>query len=132
MPIESYNCKIHGKTTAYVYKIKSGPTKGLFRRTCRECRAIEVKKLWHELKCRVIKSYGGKCSCCGENIKEFLTIDHVNGNGKEHRNTIGRGYKLYKWLEKNNYPKDGFRLLCYNCNCARGQFGQCPHERNKK
>jgi len=122
-------CKIHGETTAYVYKIKSGPTKGLIRRTCRVCRSIEVKRLWLDLKKEVIMAYGGECSCCGETMLEFLTIDHVNGNGNEHRQTIGRGYKLYKWLKNNNYPKKEFRLLCYNCNCARGQFGECPHKK---
>ena len=128
MGIEPHCCKIHGETTAYVYKIKDGPSKGFITRTCRECRSIEVKKLWNELKIRVINNYGGKCECCGESIPEFLTIDHILGNGKDHRQKIGRGYKIYKWLEKNGYPKKEFRLLCFNCNCARGQFGKCPHE----
>lgn len=26
------------------------------------------------------------------------------------------------------YPKDRYRLLCYNCNCAIGARGYCPHK----
>jgi radical SAM protein with 4Fe4S-binding SPASM domain len=32
-------------------------------------------------------------------------------------------------LKNNNYPKDLFRLLCHNCNMARGCYGYCPHEK---
>lgn len=47
---------------------------------------------------------------------------------KEHRKVLkDQSKNLYRWLKENNYPKDNFRLLCYNCNCARRQ-GKCPHE----
>lgn len=36
------------------------------------------------------------------------------------------GSRFYVWLKKNNYPP-GFQILCYNCNCAKGHFGYCPH-----
>ena len=69
-----------------------------------------------------------QCSCCGEKRLEFLSIDHVNGGGCEHRKTIGGGgLRTYSWLKKNNYPK-GFRVLCHNCNQSIGSFGYCPHE----
>ena len=29
-----------------------------------------------------------KCQCCGENHYEFLTIDHINGDGAKHRREI--------------------------------------------
>jgi len=80
----------------------------------------------------IIKEYGGKCACCGEDTIEFLTIDHINNNGaKERKNTKqGTGGKLYRWLIKNNFPKDNYQLLCYNCNCAKGFFGYCPHNKS--
>jgi hypothetical protein len=34
------------------------------------------------------------------------------------------------WLKRNGYPK-GFRVLCHNCNSARGLYGYCPHKRRK-
>lgn len=74
-----------------------------------------------------------RCSCegCTVTAEEFLTIDHINGDGRKHREEIGgAGQKLYYWLIRNDYP-EGFRVLCYNCNCSRGHCGYCPHERVK-
>ncbi len=83
------------------------------------------------LKKEIIKEYGGKCTCCGEDTPEFLSIDHINNNGKEHREKIGSGNSLYRWLRKLNYPKNNYQLLCFNCNMAKGFFGICPHQKNK-
>ncbi len=80
-----------------------------------------------KLRSDALKEYGEKCVCCGETTQEFLQIDHVNGSGLAHRKSIPGG-NIYLWLKKNNYPKDGFRLLCANCNWARGMWGYCPHE----
>jgi hypothetical protein len=33
----------------------------------------------------VIAAYGGRCACCGEFERDFLTLDHVNNDGAEHR-----------------------------------------------
>ena len=78
----------------------------------------------------VLIHYSGnppKCACCGETIYEFLTIDHINGGGTEHKKEI-KGYPLAIWLKVNNFPK-GFQVLCYNCNCAKGFWGKCPHKK---
>lgn len=66
-----------------------------------------------------------KCACCGESEWKFLAIDHVNGGGKKHRSVTSSC--LADWIVRNNYP-DGFRVLCHNCNFARGIYGKCPHE----
>jgi hypothetical protein len=78
----------------------------------------------------IIEQYGGKCICCGESHLEFLTIDHINNDGANERKITkqGTGGKLYRWLIKNNFPKDNYQLLCYNCNCSKGFFGYCPHQ----
>lgn len=82
-----------------------------------------------ELRLMAISSYGGKCVCCGENDWHFLTIDHVENDGKFQRSTIGSGAKaMFLWLKKAGYPKDGFQLLCMNCNAAKSWFGLCPHK----
>lgn len=77
-------------------------------------------------KLKVIKAYGGKCTCCGESTFEFLTVDHTQGSGSVHRQTI-KG-RLYKWLEDSSFPKSDFQLLCWNCNTAKFYYGQCPHD----
>lgn len=84
------------------------------------------------LKEQLVKAYGGKCVCCGETAIEFLTIDHINGKGAEHRRQLGSntasGSNFYRWLRNNGFPKDNFQLLCYNCNCSKGMNGYCPHK----
>ncbi len=75
---------------------------------------------------RVIEHYGGKCTCCGELTYEFLTVDHINNDGAQHRREMP-GKNLYHWLINSNFP-EGFQILCYNCNCAKGAYGQCPHQ----
>lgn len=84
----------------------------------------------HRLKYRlmVIEAYGGKCKCCGEKTVEFLSIDHVNGGGEEHRRKV-HGH-IYANLIKRGFPS-GFRLLCHNCNLSRGFYGYCPHKRKQ-
>lgn len=66
-----------------------------------------------------------ECNCCKENTNEFLSIDHINNDGAEHRKTVD-GSRLYCWLRNNNYPA-GFQVLCHNCNMAKGIYGKCPH-----
>ena len=81
-----------------------------------------------KLKVTCFEAYGGtRCRCCGETIIEFLTIDHVDGGGREHRRKIGNGRSMYQHLRKLGYPA-GYQVLCYNCNCAKGFYGVCPHE----
>lgn len=94
------------------------------------CKACLAKRYLYnrKLKQDAIDAYGGQCKCgCGCLIKdyEFLTIDHKNGGGTKHRKETGGGYHFYRWLRKNGYP-EGFRVLCWNCNCSHGIYGYCP------
>lgn len=79
-----------------------------------------------KLRVQVISKYGGRCACCGEGAWEFLSIDHPHGGGNQHRKSIGRGsgYHFYEWLRSKGWP-EGYRILCYNCNCAGGFYGRC-------
>lgn len=81
----------------------------------------------------MVAAYGGSCCCCGLQNPGFLTIDHTDGNGAEkRRNGDSRGVKFYSALKKRGYPKEGYRLMCFNCNCSRKQFGVCPHDRRRQ
>jgi len=68
-----------------------------------------------KLKLKIINHYSdnGTCEKCGFRDWRALSIDHIAGNGAEHRKTIP-GNKLYRWLIKNNFPA-GFQILCMNC-----------------
>ena len=75
-----------------------------------------------------IDAYGGECMCCGEAEMAFLSIDHIDGSGAQHRKNRTQGWNLYIWLRQNNFP-EGFQVLCYNCNWAKSRAGGCPHQR---
>jgi hypothetical protein len=111
---------IYCRPCAQVRNLESRTRHGDERRERQRTRNRE----WRE---ELIAAYGGKCVCCGESHPEFLTIDHVNGDGAAHRRTI-KTPNMTQWLRKAGYPQDGFRLLCFNCNCSRGFLGYCPHE----
>lgn len=84
-----------------------------YRRAHPEIAKITRRKLLEE----VIQHYspGMCCVRCGYNDIRALTIDHIDGNGKKHRDAIGGGGTvLYYWLRNNGYP-DGFQVLCMNC-----------------
>ena len=91
----------------------------------------EYYRLKHQRKkLRCLEYYGGNppiCACCGEKEKQFLSLDHTNGGGNLHRREIGKG-NICNWIIKNKFPQ-GFQVLCYNCNCAKGFFGKCPHKK---
>ncbi|WP_428323671.1 hypothetical protein [Nitrosopumilus sp.] len=92
-----------------------------------------LSKRERSFKHRVIFYYSDgtmKCKCCEESLFEGLTIDHINGDGKKHRETgCGHGQALYQWLVKNDYP-EGFQVLCGTCNIAKGTKKECPHKHN--
>ncbi len=92
---------------------------------CSNC-LDRLRRHHKKLRAEVLKAYGGKCKCCGIDIPEFLSVDHMNNDGTEHRNKVGRGHRFYNWLKRNDYPK-GFQLLCNNCNQSLGNYGYCPH-----
>lgn len=95
------------------------------------------RKYWQRLRHEAIMAYGGyECACCGETEPLFLSIDHVNNDGAEHRRQLGKfngngkgaGSQTMKWLKDNNYP-DGFQVLCMNCNHGKARNnGICPHK----
>jgi hypothetical protein len=79
-----------------------------------------------------LKAYGGdppKCECCGEANIGFLTLDHVNNDGHEHRKSAGE-YTLFTWLARRGFPNDPPLVVrCYNCNLGRNNNGgECPHK----
>ncbi len=94
---------------------------------CSRLRSSRAHDSYVKMRDAAFEAYGGKrCVCCGETEPVFLTIDHINGKGAEHRRQLGAGAALYRWLCKKGYPA-GFRVLCFNCNSGRElNGGKCP------
>lgn len=82
-----------------------------------------------ELRREVIAHYGGKCTCppCGETIYEFLTLEHLNADGAEHRAKVGRNAQAQLLDIKNRGFPPEYTILCYCCNLAKAIYGICPH-----
>lgn len=107
------------------------------RKEAREYRNIQVrraagKRAWDKrsriLRGKLFSMYGNACKCCGETQEEFLTIDHINNDGKEHRETTPNTFK--RWEEMlATYRPDLYQTLCMNCNWGKQQFGVCPHKK---
>lgn len=95
-----------------------------FRQESRDSQAAARKRLREEM----LKAYGERCACqwCPETNTDFLTLDHINGDGKEHRKQVGS--HTYADLRRKGWPQGGYRLLCWNCNALTKNGRVCPHE----
>lgn len=67
---------------------------------------------------RFLGRYGRSCSCCGTKDEWCLTLDHVNGGGREHRaKRAVIGVYIDACRTKN---KKQYQVLCWNCNISKG------------
>lgn len=100
-----------------------------YNRQYRETHKEELKKQKREyrekIKLEGIKHYGGKCSCCDEPEPKFLTLEHKNGR-KENDHLTGK--KAWAKVKSLGYPDD-YTVLCFNCNCCKGAYGECVHKK---
>ena len=109
-----------------------------------ENRAREKKRV-EKIRLKVLQYYSKHlsdsdipcCWCCGESHIEFLALDHAEGRKEMDSDTklVKLGYSsrlisqgLVNWIIRNNFP-EGFKILCHNCNMAKGIYGKCPHEK---
>ncbi len=70
------------------------------------------------LKYRAMAGYSNPpvCALCGDSRFHALELDHVKGDGSEHRkqkDVYSKG--MYRWSIENGFP-DNLRVLCSNCN----------------
>ncbi len=110
---------------------------------CSECRK-EHNRTAHNrrghgevqrVKDEVFAAYGSECVYCGEQDRQLLEIDHIDGDGYEHRKALGykasttrNSFVVYRWLRQHNYP-DGFQVLCRPCNAAKGKGSEDEFKR---
>lgn len=87
-----------------------------------------------ESKLKVFAAYGGaRCACCQDETMEFLTLDHMDGNGGDHRKSFrgdhSSGTQIIRQLIAENFPP-GYQILCFSCNVGKHRSGvnRCPHQ----
>jgi len=96
-------------------------------------RLAQAAKNREKTRLKVIGHYSRQsfqCMCCGEPERDFLTVDHIDGDTVRESRSKGiprSGRWMYLWLIRNNFPP-GFQVLCANCNIAKGHRGVCPHK----
>ena len=101
------------------------PTPGMTRA---EKKRLYGQRWRRQLKHQVLAHYSCSsdpcCAWCGETAIEFLALDHIAGDGAQHRKQLGGRARsgLYLWARKNDFPPL-FRVLCHNCNSARAMHG---------
>lgn len=116
-----YNTKEKRKNYNDAYRLRKG-----------EDLKKDKRNYWVRQRQEVLLHYSDgelKCKCCGEKEYKFLSIDHINGGGNQHRKSLGSKY-IYSWLKQNGYP-DGYQVLCHNCNMAKAFYKICPHQEVK-
>ncbi len=130
-------CRTKRDSTARRQHYQRDPQKHAeVKKHCRESAAERGKRL----RLAAISHYSQgtmRCACCGEPELAFLTLDHINNDGAEHRRQLfgkkSRSYStraLYSVLAKQGYPV-GLQVLCWNCNCAKDILGYCPHQKRR-
>lgn len=99
---------------------------------------IRAKNCRDRARVKALEMYGKVCQCCGENRIEFLAIDHINRDGKKNRKqvaTSAKGFfsptKFFLWAVSEGIPREGFRVLCHNCNFATRYGEEYPHKKQE-
>lgn len=96
--------------------------------TCEPCREYKAERS-RQVRAAAIEGYGGRCVCCGEDDPNTLELDHVNGDGGQHRREVGgAGDGTYKWAIANGFP-DRLQLLCGSCHRVKTRTGDCSYRR---
>lgn len=115
------------RVNTYYRTPKEQARKKAYNAANKDKHARQAKEYRRKLFRDAMEAYGGvRCACCGETEWHFLSIDHINNDGAEHRRSVGRN--LHLWLKQSNYPP-GFQVLCHNCNIGkRRNGGVCPHK----
>lgn len=92
-----------------------------------QCNSCCSRQVIAKYKLDFLKAFDYKCSCCGERQPYFLTLDHVNNDGAEHRRTKAQ-VSILAQARREHFDKTKWDCLCMNCNFAKGHYEVCPHK----
>ena len=101
----------------------------------REDRLERNQAYYHNLKAEVFSAYGNRCACCREDWIPYLELDHIYGDGAQHRYELtgnirmAGGAQTYLAIKRAGFP-NWVQLLCANCHRAKTRRELCKHGRN--
>lgn len=96
-------------------------------------RGTYVRDRCWAIRAEALRVFGGQvpeCACCGESVERLLTLDHVDGNGREHERSLTKSGVNWLWpLKRRGWVSESpLQVLCWNCNCGKQvNGGVCPH-----
>lgn len=135
---ERHRAIVHKYNAAHPDRVKASRKR--YYQSRKEVQREEQRKRNIDIKTEILTHYGhGVLACvrCGFSDIRALSIDHIDGNGSQHRKGLGLktgGQPFYLWLKKDNYPPE-FQTLCMNCQFIRKdeakQHGR-PRDEDKK
>lgn len=99
------------------------------RRAAPEKVRAAKREEYRALKRELFDHYGWRCACCGTGAN--LSIDHVDGDGAEHRAMVTgdpTGHKggdgIYREIRRQGFPP-GYQTLCRACNNSKKNSPVC-------
>ena len=78
----------------------------------------------------ILDYLGAECESCNEKEREFLTVDHIDNDGKDERHLGSVGWKR-KILHGKSDPSK-YRVLCHSCNLSRYRANPIHHKKIKQ
>ncbi len=120
-PIENFNLR---RKNTLVRAVNTAS----YCRSCHSSKLAEQRDEWRKV---ALDSLGGKCSC-GESDYTVLQIDHIHGDGHNHRIVnryiVPRTYVYYRKIASDESRSEEYQALCANCHVrktrANGEYYQ--------
>jgi hypothetical protein len=113
----SKKCGLCQKTFPFSGFYKNNARHDKLASCCRTCHGLRAHKSGAvSLRRAAIEELGGKCVKCGFDDIRALQLDHVNSDGKKHRDSIGNPWAYYKSMLVD-FAGDKFdiQVICANC-----------------
>lgn len=83
-------------------------------------------RAYYKLKHEVFTLLGGECYLCGHRNWAVLQVDHINGDGAEHRRKSGGHTQSWRVIRDDlrNGVASTYQLLCANCHQPKSKVEQ--------
>lgn len=143
--LDSLDSETRKKSKLKLYRIffMLNPEKATRKRITNRLHALSHKQetsIYHkqhnaEIKLEILTYYSKtsfpSCVCCGINVIDTLSLDHINRGGAQHRLESGNVYsEIRRHHNKHKSYPEGYQTMCFNCNWVKHLRGVCNINHN--